>query len=75
MELIWQVVIAIVIVLLTALVSLKLYLISIKGKCTSQADLCGKVAIVTGANTGEFNCAYTCIYALCARGEKLIIFF
>lgn len=73
MELIWQVVIAIVIVLLTALVSLKLYLISIKGKCTSQADLCGKVAIVTGANTGEFNCAY--IYALCARGEKLIIFF
>lgn len=57
MELFWQVVIAIVIVLLTALVSLKLYLISIKGKCTSQADLSGKVAIVTGANTGEFNCA------------------
>ncbi|XP_033757384.1 retinol dehydrogenase 11-like [Pecten maximus] len=30
----------------------KIYLQMVKGKCTSKADLTGKVAIVTGANSG-----------------------
>ncbi|XP_045190445.2 retinol dehydrogenase 12-like isoform X2 [Mercenaria mercenaria] len=52
MEMFWQIVVAVFIVLLSALAILKVYLDSIKGKCTSSTDLSGKVAIVTGANTG-----------------------
>ncbi|XP_060589449.1 retinol dehydrogenase 11-like isoform X4 [Ruditapes philippinarum] len=52
MDIVWQILIAVFIVILTALVILKLYVESIKGKCTSDVDLSGKVAIVTGANTG-----------------------
>lgn len=53
MECVWQVLIAVLVAIFTALLVLKLYLESIKGKCTSTVDLSGKVAIVTGANTGE----------------------
>ncbi|XP_060575354.1 retinol dehydrogenase 11-like [Ruditapes philippinarum] len=52
MDIVWQILIAVFIVILTSLVILKLYLESIKGKCTSDVNLLGKVAIVTGANTG-----------------------
>ena len=46
---VWQILGLVVVV---PMVLLKIYLESIKGKCTSKADLTGKTAIVTGANTG-----------------------
>lgn len=52
METFWQVVIAILVVLVTCLIALKVYVERIKGWCKSTADLTGKTVLITGANTG-----------------------
>ncbi|KAH3786376.1 retinol dehydrogenase 11-like isoform X3 [Dreissena polymorpha] len=52
MDLLWQILLAVLVVMVTCLVVVKVYVESIKGHCTSTRDLTGKVALITGANTG-----------------------
>ncbi|KAL4232049.1 Dehydrogenase reductase SDR member 13 [Mactra antiquata] len=52
METIWLISQVIGAVVVVGLIILKIYLISIKGICTSTVSLAGKITIVTGANTG-----------------------
>jgi len=77
MHLVWQILIGILLVLSACLIGIKIYLTLIKGVCKSTIDLTGKVALITGANTGK---VYMYIYSMsltlnCHKTTSFIIQF
>jgi hypothetical protein len=70
-----QIVFLVPTVLLVVAVVIKIYLKSTTGLCRSRAQLIGKVAIVTGANTGEYFILYPVKWHIVIdRGHFLQVF-